>query len=269
MNDVSRWNRFEELVLRVCRKVYLLLAALGASGIVLGLLAATVGLVMPMPPEPPPPAEVEPLRAPTLQDAERILDSRPELANTERLFGDLSIDARTVRKVKVPEGLRSLFPDSVQPWDDVTEEYCRVNSGYGCLEKGRRISRPGVSRVFHAAFGDAPEAEAAPVLEGVARVLRSAPAERRLMLIVPAAIAHMTAKAEHQKKVEEREKEVGAAAEKAEQARSERKELKVGLGVGGLYVAGTGFSTAVLAGLFLAFLAIERHLRALRGGWPR
>jgi hypothetical protein len=106
--------------------------------------------------------------------------------------------------------------------------------------------------------------EAAAILSGVRPALTEAAIDKRAELFLPAGVAYMDARKKHQKEAAERQEKVDAINEKHAAAVRERTTLKEGLVAGGLYGIVSGISGMLLAGLFLAFLAVERHLREMR-----
>lgn len=263
------WDRFELKILRLCRGQYLVLASLGAVAVVVCAVAALVGIGLGKPSEPKLPDEIPALQPLSLAAVEAMESKRPDLfdfAKTQEK--SLSVENYQIAKTTVPSTMRELFPDSAYAWDDVTQEFCRAPSDFGCLEKGRRISKIGLHRVLTAVLGDSSNDDAAIIWNGIQPTLAQASVEKRARLIVPSAVAYIDAAQAHQKEVERRQKIVDELTEKHGVEISERTTLKAMLIGSGLYGIGAGFSAMLLAGLFLAFLAAERHLRAIREAQP-
>lgn len=263
------WDRFELKILRLCRAQYLVLASLGAAAVVVCGVAALVGLGLGAPSEPKLPNEIPAPQPLSLSAVEGMELKRPELfdlAKTQEK--SLSVDNYQIAKITVPAKIRELFPDSAYTWDDVTQEFCRSPSEFGCLEKGRKISKVGLRRMVTAVLGDLSNDDAATLWDGIRPALLQASVEKRARLILPSAIAYLEAAQAHQKETERRQKVVEDLNEKHAVDVSERTTLKALLIGGGLYGIGAGFSAMLLAGLFLAFLAAERHLRAIRETQP-
>ena len=263
------WDRFELKILRLCRGQYLILASLGAAAVVACGVAALVGVGLGAPSEPKLPDEIPALQPLSLAAVEGMESKRPDLFDLAKIQEkSLSVENYQIAKTTVPSKKRELFPDSSYAWDDVAQEFCRSPSDFGCLEKGRRISKIGLHRVLTAVRGDSSNDDAEIIWNGIQPTLAQASVEKRARLILPSAVAYIDAAQAHQKEVERRQKVVDELTEKHVVEVSERTTLKAMLIGGGLYGIGAGFSAMLLAGLFLAFLAAERHLRAIRETQP-
>jgi len=260
----DRWDRFEASILRICRGNYLAMAVLGAAAVVGGGVMALLGIVQGVPTQPALPPEVAPPAALTLSEVEQMRATRAELFDVEKAT-ERSLTTPYRRDQEVPEALKALFTEPPYVWLDVMQEYCRVPSDYGCLQKGKKIAKPGVHRLISSLLGEMSDREARDLLNGVLPVIKEAALEKRSQFLLPAGVAYLQAAGKRQSVVEEREQKVEAIKEKhaaAVAAKHAQKELMVAVG---LYGVLSGLSAVLLAGLFLAFLAIERHLRDMRG----
>jgi hypothetical protein len=260
----STWDRFEISILRLCRGQYLALAVLGMAAVVLGGGAALVGLVMGMPSRGSLPPEVPGQQPLALSDVEQLRATRPELFNLTKATS-LSLEADLSKsQLDSAKTIKDLFPEPPYAWDDVIQEYCRSPSGYGCLEKGRRIAKPGTARLIASLLSDIPRVNATNLLNGVRPALSNAKVEQRAELFLPSGVAYMDAVRKHDAAVEAREKKVADLNAKYDAEADERRTFKTALIGGGLYGVASGISAMLLSGLFLAFLAVERHLRDIR-----
>jgi hypothetical protein len=260
----TSWDRFEISILRLCRGQYLALAVLGAVAILGGSGTTIVGCAMGTPTRLAPPPEVPPQPPLALSAVEQLRASRPSLFDlTKATSTSLTADPQKPQ-LDVAKSIKDVFPDPPYAWDDVTQEYCRVPSGYGCLEKGRKIAKPGTARLIAFIIGDMSRTDAAALLEGIRPVLSAAKVEQRAELILPSGIAYLDAVKKHQQAIDEWQKKIDEVNAKYDLDAEARRVLKAGLVAGGLYGVGSGMSAMLLSGLFLAFLAMERHLRDLR-----
>jgi hypothetical protein len=252
-----RWDRFETFVLRLGRANYIVLALLGALGVVAGLGFIAAGLLVHAPAKPAPLPPVAPATEPmTLPAVEQTLTQHPEYARFDKL--DLEDDG--TRPPPVTAAIRALFPEPPYAWDDVFEEVCKVPTSYGCLERGRRLARRGVSRIVQRALAEAPEDLSATVVA----MLGSAPVERRGPLLLATVATYWASKDKQRDAAARRQREADEAEAKHNEAVEGAQEKKHDLMMGGAYAGAAGLSTMILASLFLALLAIERHVRILR-----
>ncbi|HWA75444.1 MAG TPA: hypothetical protein VG937_24075 [Polyangiaceae bacterium] len=159
--------------------------------------------------------------------------------------------------------LRTLFPDPPYAWEDELENVCSIPSAFGCLQTGTRLKRRGVVSVLKNAFEGLNRSDATEYLIILFDVLKLAPMERRLDL-VPAAVAaekrareeYDLAKARHQRRASEVENKYQLEVDLAKAKHAQWREF-------GIYGIASGLGLLVVVSLFLAFLSVERHTRAL------
>lgn len=159
--------------------------------------------------------------------------------------------------------LRAAFPDPPYSWDNELEKTCTAPTGFGCLAWGTRIKRQGVVSVLSAAFRGTPRDQLVSYIRVLARVLKEAPIEKRLE-IAPLVIATER---------DEREKYESLISSHARDAKEAQEKYDADVALNSakyqqwresaVYGIAAGFALLIVVSLFLAFLSMERHTRAL------
>lgn len=159
--------------------------------------------------------------------------------------------------------LRELFPDPPYSWDNVIERYCAEQTSFGCLRQDTRVKKKGVVALINAAVDKVPEDQVIHMLEVMVAVLPAAPVDERGELLLP--IVELERQRLRDAAEAKRKYDEDVAEQKAAYARavSNEESLRLAWRIGALWAVGAGFATLIVISLFLAFLAMERHLRAL------
>lgn len=254
-------NGIEAWILRVGRGFGVLIGALAALSVALGTLLLVLGLVWwplgtptapTIPPAPPPPPAV------TLADAEPHRST--DFNYDERSGRELAM--RKERLLEV-EALKAQFPEPDYAWDNVTEEYCRNPTSYGCLEQGRRQTRAGVGRFLIVNLDQVDEGERDFMRTELGRLLAGAPLATRANLVAPILVAELKRmKVERQQQQAWREAKSNLESEYSD-AKTAHSVQWLAMVTGGASAIGSGIAAALGICMVVAALAIERHLRAL------
>jgi hypothetical protein len=253
-------NRFEELCLRWARGALIATIAVGCLAIVGGLVVAGAVWLWPGPARPSIPAVFEPVKYDLKMAEKWATDNQSRVRQIER-------DAQLVEQPgQVPATLTSLFPNPPYATADVWESYCKVPTEYGCLEKGRRLVTPSPARTFEVIFHGAEEEVRDELVKVLATHLPNIAVEKRLGMVAPLLFSYVDLKKEndaaenaHAEKVKDAQNAFAAAV-------ASHHESQLGISMMGLSSAGWGLGAVLSASVFVALLAIERHLRAIRSG---
>lgn len=251
-------NSFERFSLRAARLLLVCSIAIGCLAIAIGLLVAGGAWLLPGPkkaqaPAPPVPAKL------TMETAQKWAEEHPaDIREVDQ--GALGLDDPGT----LPSSVASLFPEHVYARADVVEEFCRVPSDYGCLQRGKRIKKPSAARTFTALFHGVADRRRDELLGVLNEHLPPVPIEKRLSMVVPILMGYI--------QVQQQNKEAADAyaakvKEIEEDFRTETAAhtAKQGMySIGGVSAAGWGLGCVISASVFVALLAIERHLRELR-----
>jgi hypothetical protein len=221
-------------------------------------------------PAPPPPV---PARAPlTLAEVEDQL--RRDAAASAQAAGGIELTPQPGESTRVPapeedalkkavDRLKTLFPDPPYSWQNELETVCSVPSAFGCLQSGTRIKRYGVAGTISKALEGMNRSEAIEFLGILFEVLKLAPVDRRLALVLPTISAEKQARddyarlvAKHRHDTEEQQTKYQLEVDLDRAKHAEWRQL-------GMYGLGAGFSLLIVVSLFLAFLSMERHTRVL------
>jgi hypothetical protein len=270
--SVDRMTKFERtIVFRVARG-YFFVMAIGAvllflGGVVLGARSLAKSEV-----PRPAPARAVPERTPltyaaVLAQMQRAV-ARVATGSTVQVEGQAG-EPKGRAQSEDPEleaaskELRGAFPDPPFSWEDEVEKTCTVPTSFGCLQYGTRIKRQGVVSTLSAALRGTPRHELVGYIRILARVLKEAPVEKRLE-IAPAVIsAEREAREEHEALVSKHQRQSRDAEERytAEVQLNDAKYREWRQFA--IYGVAAGFVLLIVVSLFLAFLSMERHTRAL------
>ena len=248
----------EEFSLRWARALLIGAIALGCLAIGGGLLVAGGAWVVPGPKKPAALLPPEPVKF-TLQLAEKWSAAHAtEKRQLEQAA--LAVDAPG----PIPASLTALFPSPAYATTDVWEEYCKVPSDYGCIQKGKRLTVPSAGRTFSVLFKDVGEEDQAEFVKVLQQQLSTIPVEKRLGMVAPILVSYFGMKAQNREALKAHEAKASDAEELFLSAVRSHRDGQLAFSIGGLWVALWGLGTVVSASVFVALLAIERHLRDLR-----
>jgi hypothetical protein len=267
---VDRITRFERsVVFRVARGYFFVLAVgavlLCLGGVVLGIRSLAKSEVLP-PAAAPAPAGRAPLTyaevvARLQKEAARAgtgsaVQVEGDAAGSKQSSDDDELDAAS-------KELRAVFPDPPYSWENEVEKTCTAPTSFGCLQWGTRVKRQGVVSALSATLRGTPRNELVGYIRVLARVLREAPVDKRLELAAGVIAAERSAREEHDALVKNHERSVQETKEKYD-AEVEANDAKYQQWRQfAVYGVGAGFSLLIVVSLFLAFLSMERHTRAL------
>jgi hypothetical protein len=258
MADKSYHN--ERWILKVGRATCLLVGALAFAAIVLGAMAVAAGGIWLLAGKPARPAiPDEPLPRTQFSVADAVRLSRVEFQFDETKLVASEVGRATMAAI---EPLKSLFPDPAHnSWDDVSQEYCRVPSSMGCLERGRRLMRRGVAGFVGSIVEQLREPDRVAFIELLQRFLPGAPPEQRANLVAPAWIAEAERRNENEKRHAAWQDTVAKMEREHDEAvRKHAAEATLLLSGGGAAAAG-GLGAALSICFIVAILAIERSVR--------
>jgi hypothetical protein len=272
-SGIDRMTLFERaIVFRVARGYFLIMAVAAVLLFVGGVIVGARGLTKVSVPPAVPVAPVAPRALLTYfevaAEVQRVADATRNGSKSAGTITPASKDSDEPAKVDpaleaASKALRAVFPDPPYSWLDENEQYCAAPTGFGCLQTGTRVKRHGVASEISAALSGVRDDELVDYVNLLARVLRSAPVESRLQL-VPATIAIERRGRKQQQKLEAEFKEKqDDATQKYETAVATATAEHDQWRMIGIYGVGGGFSLLIVVSLFLAFLSMERHTRAL------
>lgn len=260
------------VVFRVARGYFFLMAIVAVLLFLGGVAFGARSLAKEDIPAPAPPPPV-PARAPlTLAEVEDQL--RRDAAASAQAAGGIELTPQPGEPTRVPapeedalkkavDRLKTLFPDPPYSWQNELETVCSVPSAFGCLQSGTRIKRYGVAGTISKALEGMNRSEAIEFLGILFEVLKLAPVDRRLALVLPTISAEKQARddyarlvAKHRHDTEEQQTKYQLEVELDRAKHAEWRQL-------GMYGLGAGFSLLIVVSLFLAFLSMERHTRVL------
>lgn len=267
---IDGMSRFEQgVVFRVARGFFFLMA-IGSLAVFLvgGLLAASS---VPEPRIDPPPLPVEPRSSPPLSYQHLRLAKKAK-ADEDSTISVSADTAKTRPSDEVDRGeqvkalatkLRALFPDPPYAWENNVERYCAEPTSFGCLRQDVRVKRKGVVSVINDALKNVPDRQVVHVLEVLVAVLAEAPVEERGELV--GLIVELERERLEAEELERRRFDTEVADLKSKQAKAEDEAAmaRSAKRMAGLWALASGFGGLILLSMFLAFLAMERHLRVL------
>lgn len=266
-------TRFERgVVFRVARGFFFVMALLAVLVFVAGVFFGVRSLTKIDVPEPSPVAPPQPPVPLGYQDIARFKKAMVD-AQTE-VGGTVAANPKTPaakpggptpqEQVKaLAEKLRALFPDPPYSWDNVVEKYCADPTAFGCLRTDVRVKRKGVVAIINAALDKVPEDQVIHLLEVLVAVLTATPVEERGEMVAVIVELERGRLKEFEEATRRYEADLAAQKLTREGAIAAEEALRVtwrGIALGAV---GAGFAALIILSLFLAFLAMERHLRAL------
>lgn len=272
-NPPDRMTKFEQaVVFRVARGYFFAMAIVAVLIFVAGLVMGARGLTK---------AEVARPAAPTAPSARSPVNLDVILAQVERdkqaAQAGSTIEVSTQPGAKAtrssdPEEekfaaavarLRAAFPDPPYSWDNEIEKTCTAPTAFGCLQWGTRIKRVGVAGVLTKLFEGMERDEIIDYIGVVTELLNRAPVERRLELVGPIITAERDSRRDYRASLERHKKKVQEIQDKYEADVAGENAKRADWRLMGAYGLGVGFGLLITVSLFLAFLSMERHTRAL------
>ena len=168
------------------------------------------------------------------------------------------------RFAEIEKKLRALFNDPAYTWADEVESVCTEPTSFGCLHRENRLKRRGVVGAINAAVADVETVdERIRLLEVLITVLDQTPMQKRGEAIIPIVElekgrvrSDQEAMRKHEAQVSEQQARFHAEVEANDAKHRQWWQW-------GLYGLGSGFSLLIAVSLFLAFLSMERHTRAI------
>jgi len=252
-------DNFEKFSLRMARAVLICSIALGCAVIVGGLLTSVWALTL----MPGPTKAVAPA-APVL---EKLTIPMAEKWQAEHATALRELEQESLHLDEpgdIPATLGGLFPSPPYSTSDVWEGYCETPSEYGCLQKGRRLKVPSAARTFSVVFNRLDAEDRAVMVRILMEQLPSVPTEKRLGMVMPILLATADLHRQNAAANDAYEAKLKEIDETFSVETATHREKIGTYTMGGLSAAAWGFGAVVSASIFVALLAIERHLRELR-----
>ena len=251
-------DKFEGVSLRWARAVLIGSIALGCLAMVGGLLVAGGAWLFPGPRTP---------AAPAIQEAARF-----SLKVADKWSAGHASDLRELEQAalsmespgQIPPSLVTLFPSPPYAAADVWENYCKETSDYGCLQKGRRLAVASAARTFSVLLKDVDNSRRNELIQLLAEQLPNVTVDKRLGMVTPILLSYVELEKQNQEALATTEKKRKEVEDSFDVDVAAHKESQMAFSMGGLWAALWGFGGVVSASIFVALLAIERHLRALR-----
>jgi|GEM_PF-5317441 len=181
----------------------------------------------------------------------------------KRSGSDQKDETAKLRFNQLVRELQELFPAPTYTWTNQTERKCTVPSAYGCFRYETKIVRAGVAGIVQQAVSNVNAEVRLELLETLVAVLKEVPVEKRAEVIAPIVRFEQIDAADYDEVVRDHKEKTEEIEEKYQNDVREDKEKRAEWKRLGLYGLGAGLFGLVLVSLFLAFLAIERHSRAL------
>lgn len=269
----DRMTRFERaIVFRVARGYFFAMALLAVAIFVGGAVIGTRGLASheipaPVHPAAPPPRRPIDLNA-IIADLEREKARAAQAASTIELKPQSGQTAHVAAAEdddldRAVKAVRALFPDPPYSWENEVERTCSVPTSFGCLQWGTHVRRFGVVGALSKAFEGMDREEVIDYLGVLADVLKRAPVERRLELVSPIIQAERDGRADYQARLNKHKHQLEEIDANYQTAVDLDKAKHAEWRQSGLYALAIGFGLMITVSLFLAFLSMERHTRAL------
>ncbi len=283
-----------KVVFRTARGYFLFLAVTAILMFVFGAFMGASGVLYTLPDEPQKPAlppEVPEPAPLTFQDVEKfkkaqktsdegvevVEDPEPEFAVAAGAAEDIEetqLQKNRRELQELLEELKTLFPEPEYSWQNQYETRCVRSSPYGCLKRSKDLVKKGIVEVLSSGITKREDSDFSlllPLLRDVRNAVKAAPVHERGSTILPAMEAHRARWNEYHRNTLGRELEVGALLADYDRAVMDHKEDVARIEAEqsdkqmmGMYGVLFGLGCLVFVGVFLAHLAIERHLRELR-----
>lgn len=269
--EADRMTKFERTVVFRVARGYFFAMAIGAvllfvGGVVLGLRSLAKSEVPKPAPAKPTPERAQLTYAEVMAQMQRAArvhagstvqaESQPGSPNGRAQAEDPELEAAS-------KELRAAFPDPPYSWEDEVEKTCSVPTSFGCLQYGTRVKRQGVVSALNSAFRGTPRHELVEYIRVLARVLKEAPVEKRLELAASVIAAERDAREEHAAMADKLQRQAREAADQYATDVQLNDAKYRQWRQSGFYGVAAGFVLLIVVSLFLAFLSMERHTRAL------
>lgn len=281
-------EQFERrVVFRTARGYFLTVAVLAlftfAAGAFFGMKALThidpnEPILAPVPPEIPAPAAltIDDVKKWRTKPVDVVDDDTPEVADLVRNVAGPkpSEDAQDSPLKTALNRVKALFPDPTYAWESEYANSCVRPSPYGCLKRERVLERKGIGATLgeliqHGEDND--EERLLRLLNAIVSALTPVDVEKRGEFLADTVFAHREKMFEYERTVEAREfsireleanhlEAMRAYQDELDQIKSTRESEFSFAGYG----LALGLGLLACVGVFLAHLAIERHLRELR-----
>lgn len=279
-----------KVVFRTARGYFIALAIMGILSFVGGMFMGANGMIRISPNAPAEPEIPAAIAEPTPIDLAAVkahLSAPVEAIVQEEVAQPFQIeeseaslpqeDPRRIKRQRTEEllvALEKLYPSPEYAWNTQYEMVCSRPSSYGCLQRDKVVKQRGMVTVLSDSLteDEAKDLDVLnPILESLIRVLEKAPAAERGELMIPIIELHRRTHRDYRRSVLQRELKLmqDQAAFEAAKAEWEQdvdimKAEKDKTLWSGIYAIAAGLGILVCVGVFLAHLAIERHLRELR-----
>ncbi len=267
--SVDRMTRFERSVVFGVARGYFFVMVVGAvllfiGGVALGVRSLAKSEV-PKPAAAPAPPNRAQLTYPEV--LEQLRKAAGRTGSTIQVEGNSGSKARPESEDSELEAaskeLRAAFPDPPYSWENEVEKFCSAPTSFGCLQWGTRVKRQGVVSALNAALRGTPSDEVVGYIRVLARVLKEAPGDKRLELAPAVIAAERDARERHDAAVTKHKNEAREAETKYENDVDQNDAKYRDWRQSAIYGVGAGFTLLIVVSLFLAFLSMERHTRAL------
>lgn len=280
-------DQFErKVVFRTARGYFIGVAALALLTFGLGVFFGMKGLthIEPAAPvEPAPPAAVTPPAPMTIEDVKAWRDRAVEESADDDTRDVAELVGRTIRTLKKDQPnpiavaldkVKALFPEPTYTWESEYSNRCVRNSPYGCLRRERVLERKGISSIIGELIKNREENDKDQLLRllnAIVSTLEPVAVEERGGFLVDTVFAHRSKMVDYEMRLAAREQEIqelkqkylAATREYEDELQRIKEERSHDLSMSG-YGLALGLGLLACVGVFLAHLAIERHLRELR-----
>jgi hypothetical protein len=281
-------EQFERrVVFRTARGYFLTVAVIAlftfAAGAFFGMKALThidpnEPTLAPAPPEIPPPAAltIEDVKKWRTKPVDVVDDDTPEVADLVRnVAGPKPSENMEDSPLKIAlNRVKALFPDPTYAWESEYTNSCVRPSPYGCLKRERVLERKGIGATLgelikHGEDND--EERLLRLLNAIVSALTPVDVEKRGEFLADTVFAHREKMFDYERTVEARMSKIrDSEVNHLDAVRAYEDELaeikstrETEFSFAG-YGLALGLGLLACVGVFLAHLAIERHLRELR-----
>jgi len=225
---------------------------------------------------PPAPLTIEDVKKWRSKPVDVVDDSTSEVADLVRNVAgpkpstDVAVSPIQAALTRV----KALFPDPTYAWDSEYSNSCVRPSPYGCLKRERVLERKGIGATLGeliTQFEDNDEERLLRLLNAIVSALTPVEVEKRGEFLADTVFAHREMMFDYERTVEARERQIHQMeADHLDKIREYEEELaeikskrESEFSFAG-YGLALGLALLACVGVFLAHLAIERHLRDLR-----
>jgi hypothetical protein len=185
-----------------------------------------------------------------------------EKGDSVNATADRSDEVEKARFYRTLKEVQALFPEPTYAWLNQTERVCTTPSSYGCFRYETKITKLGVSGIIEQVLPGT-YADAEVFLATLVNVLKDVPVAKRMEYVPHIVRFDRSEAARYERVVQDYEaavQEIDAKYSAEVEASHAQHAAWKKTGAYGLL---GGFFALVVVSLFLAFLAMERHSRAL------